>query len=152
VGKIGTPESVLVKPGRLSADEYELFKKHSALGHRIVSAVKELEPVGRAILHHHERYDGGGYPAGLSGHGIPVLSRILAVCDAYDAMSSDRPYRASIGHRAALDEIVRCGGKQFDPECARNFVRLYEAAPPSYPAFPSGLREIATPARVIVEP
>ncbi len=154
VGKIGTPETVLVKPGRLSADEYEIFKKHSALGHRIVSAVKELEGVGRAILHHHERFDGGGYPAGLSGHAIPILSRILAVCDAYDAMSSDRPYRASIGHRAALEEIARCGGKQFDPECARAFVRLYEAAPPTYPAFPSGLRELATPApaRVIVEP
>jgi len=143
VGKIGTPEAVLVKPGRLVADEYETFKKHSALGHRIVSAVRELEGVGRAILHHHERFDGAGYPAGLSGQGIPVLSRILAVCDTYDAMTSDRPYRASLGHRTAIEEIVRCSGKQFDPECARAFLRLYESAPPAYPAFPAGLRELA---------
>ncbi len=143
VGKIGTPEAVLVKPGRLLADEYETFKKHSALGHRIVSAVKELDGVGRTILSHHERFDGAGYPAGLSGHEIPVLSRILAVCDTYDAMTSDRPYRASLGHRAAIDELVRCSGTQLDPECARAFLRLYEAVPPAYPAFPSGLRELA---------
>ncbi len=152
VGKIGTPESVLAKPGRLSAGEYEIFKKHSALGHRIVSAVKELEDVGRAILHHHERFDGGGYPGGLSGLAIPVLSRILAVCDTYDAMTSDRPYRAGIGHGTAIDEIVRCSGKQFDPECAGAFLRLYQASGPRYPAFPSSPRELATSSRLIVEP
>ncbi|HET8539000.1 MAG TPA: HD domain-containing phosphohydrolase [Anaeromyxobacter sp.] len=143
VGKIGTPEVVLAKPGRLLSEEYETFKKHSALGHRIVSAVKELDGVGKAILHHHERFDGAGYPAGLDGHDIPVLSRILAVCDTYDAMTSDRPYRASLGHRAAIDELVRCSGTQFDPDCVRAFLRLYEAAEPSYPAFTSGLRELA---------
>jgi len=143
VGKIGTPELVLVKPGRLSAEEYETFKKHSALGHRIVSAVKELEGVGRAILHHHERFDGGGYPAGLSGPAIPVLSRILAVCDTYDAMTSDRPYRASLGHRAAIEELARCSGNQLDPEAVRAFLRLYETDAPSYPAFPSAHREVA---------
>jgi putative two-component system response regulator len=140
VGKIGTPEAVLAKPGRLLAEEYETFKKHSALGHRIVSAVKELEGVGRAILHHHERFDGGGYPAGLHGHDIPMLSRILAVCDTYDAMTSDRPYRASLGHRAAIEELARCSGTQLDVQA---FLRLYAASAPVYPAFPSGLRELA---------
>jgi putative nucleotidyltransferase with HDIG domain len=143
VGKIGTPEAVLVKPGRLAPEEYDNFKKHSALGHRIVSAVKELEDVGRTILHHHERFDGGGYPAGIHGGNIPVLSRILAVCDTYDAMTSDRPYRASLGHRAAIDELARCSGTQFDPECVRAFLRLFEATAPAYPEFPSGLREFA---------
>ncbi|HEY6004187.1 MAG TPA: HD domain-containing phosphohydrolase [Anaeromyxobacter sp.] len=152
VGKIGTPESVLAKPGRLEPEEYELFKKHSALGHRIVSAVKELEPVGKAILHHHERFDGNGYPAGLSGQAIPQLSRILAVCDTYDAMTTTRPYRTSLGHRAAVEELARCAGRQLDPDAVRAFLRLYEDAAPTYPAFPSGLRELAGVAFPGVEP
>jgi len=143
VGKIGTPEAVLVKPGKVTSDEYEVFKRHSQMGYRIVSAVKELETVGCAILHHHERFDGSGYPNGLSGHGIPLLSRILAVCDTYDAMTSDRPYRAGIEHRLAIEEMVRCSGSQLDPECVAAFLRLYELAPPEFPAFPSALRELA---------
>ena len=143
IGKIGTPESVLTKPGSLDPAEYELFKRHPALGHRIVSAVKDLEAVGQAILHHHERFDGTGYPDGLSGQAIPILSRILAVCDTYDAMTTDRPYRATRGHGAAIEELVACAGTQLDPEAVRAFLRLYEAAAPSYPAIPSGLRELA---------
>jgi putative nucleotidyltransferase with HDIG domain len=152
VGKIGTPESVLAKAGRLEADEYEIFKKHAALGHRIVSAVKDLDAVGLAILHHHERFDGSGYPGGLAGQAIPILSRILAVCDTYDAMTSDRPYRASLGHRAAIDELARCAGRQLDPEVVRAFLRLYEASEPTYPEFPSGLRELAGAALPRSEP
>lgn len=151
VGKIGTPESVLAKPGRLDAGEYDLFKKHVALGHRIVSAVKELDGAARAILHHHERFDGAGYPAGLAGDEIPTLSRILAVCDTYDAMTSDRPYRASLGHRAAIEELARNAGSQLDPEPVRAFLRLYQTAAPSYPAFSSGLRELADAASPIVD-
>ena len=152
IGKIGTPEPTLAKPGRLSADEYETFKRHAALGHRIVSAVRELDGVARAILHHHERWDGGGYPAGLSGEAIPALSRILAVCDTYDAMTTDRPYRASLGHASAVEELSRCAGKQLDPEAVQAFLRLYQASAPSYPAFPSGLRELAGAARPTSEP
>jgi putative two-component system response regulator len=143
VGKIGTPESVLAKPGRLTGEEFETFKRHTQLGHRIVSAVRELEGVGRAILHHHERYDGAGYPGGIAGDEIPPLSRILAVCDTYDAMTSDRPYRASLGHRAAIEEIVRCTGTQLDPACAQAFVRLFETRAPEFPEFPSGLDPLA---------
>jgi putative nucleotidyltransferase with HDIG domain len=144
VGKIGTPEAVLVKPGKVTSAEYEIFKRHSQMGWRIVSAVKELDGVARAILHHHERFDGAGYPHRLSGQEIPALSRVLAVCDAYDAMTSDRPYRAGIEHRLALDELVRCSGTQFDPECVQAFLRLYEEAAPRFPEFPSALRELAT--------
>jgi putative two-component system response regulator len=143
VGTIGIPESVLAKPGRLEPEEYEIFKKHSTLGYRIVSAVKELEGVALAILHHHERFDGGGYPAGLSGEAIPILSRILAVCDAYDAMTSDRPYRSSLGHAAAVEELGRCAGRQLDPACVRAFLRLHGTAAPTYPAFPSERRGLA---------
>jgi putative nucleotidyltransferase with HDIG domain len=152
IGKIGTPEQVLVKPGRLSSDEYETFKRHATLGHRIVSAVRELDGVARAILHHHERWDGGGYPAGLSGQAIPTLSRILAICDTYDAMTTDRPYRASLGHAAAVEELARCAGKQLDPESVQAFLRLYQSTAPSYPAFPSGLRELAGAVLPAVEP
>jgi putative nucleotidyltransferase with HDIG domain len=143
VGKIGTPEAVLVKPGKVTREEYEVFKRHSQMGYRIVSAVKELETVGRAILHHHERLDGGGYPQGLVGDEIPLLSRVLAVCDTYDAMTSNRPYRNGIAHRLAIEEMVRCSGSQLDPECVAAFLRLYEAAVPEFPEFPSGLRELA---------
>lgn len=143
VGKIGTPESVLVKPGKVTAEEYEIFKRHSRMGYRIVSAVKELESVARAILHHHERFDGAGYPSGLAGEAIPVHARILAVADAYDAMTSDRPYRAGVPHPVALEELLRCSGSQFDPECVQSFLRLYEVDAPEFPEFPSGLKELA---------
>jgi putative nucleotidyltransferase with HDIG domain len=143
VGKIGTPEAVLVKPGKLTSEEYEVFKRHAQMGYRIVSAVRELETVGRAILHHHERFDGGGYPQGLAGHDIPLLSRVLAVCDTYDAMTSNRPYRSGIAHRLAIEEMVRCSGSQLDPECVAAFLRLYEVNVPEFPEFPSALRELA---------
>ena len=105
--------------------------------------MKELDGVARAILHHHERFDGAGYPDGLAGVEIPMLSRILAVCDTYDAMTSDRPYRASVEHRLALEEILSCSGSQLDPECVQAFLRVYEEAAPELPAFPSSLRELA---------
>jgi putative nucleotidyltransferase with HDIG domain len=143
IGKIGMPELVLQKPGRLSAAELEVFKRHAQLGSRIVSAVTELEEVGRAILHHHERYDGEGYPDRLAGERIPVLSRILTVCDAYDAMTSDRPYRTSVPHRLAMDELVRCTGRQFDPVISEAFQRLYLESAPDFPEFSSGLNGLA---------
>ena len=142
IGKIGIPELVLEKPGRLTAEELEVFKRHSRLGYRIVSAVKDLEEVGRAILHHHERFEGNGYPDRLAGEDIPLLSRVLAVCDAYDAMTSDRPYRASIAHSLAVEEIASCAGTQFDPEVARAFVGLYERSAPEFPDYPPRLRDL----------
>jgi putative nucleotidyltransferase with HDIG domain len=143
IGKIGMPELVLQKPGRLTGSELEVFKRHSQLGSRIVSAVTELEEVGRAILHHHERFDGGGYPDRLEGERIPLLSRILAVCDSYDAMTSDRPYRDSVPHAEAIEEISRNRGKQFDPAVAQAFLQLYAASRPDYPELSSGLRGLS---------
>jgi putative nucleotidyltransferase with HDIG domain len=143
IGKIGMPELVLQKPGRLTSAELETFKRHSQIGSRIVSAVTELEEVGRAILHHHERFDGGGYPGRLEGERIPLLSRILAVCDSYDAMTSDRPYRDCVPHCQAIDEISRNRGKQFDPAVAEAFLQLYAASPPDYPEVSSGLRGLS---------
>jgi putative two-component system response regulator len=137
VGKIGIPESILRKPSRLTPEEHRIIESHPEIGHRILSSVKELSYVSRCILHHHERFDGGGYPSALCSHGIPVQSRIIAVCDTYDAMTSDRCYRKGLGHEAALEEIARCSGKQFDPDCVRSFMRLYEAAPPVFPNFAS---------------
>jgi len=143
IGKIGMPEPVLQKPGRLTGAEMEIFKRHSQLGSRIVSAVTELEEVGRAILHHHERFDGRGYPDCLEGERIPLLSRILAVCDSYDAMTSDRPYRDCVPHDQAIEEIARNRGKQFDPAAAQAFLQLYTDRPPEYPEVPSGLRGLS---------
>ncbi len=137
VGKIGIPESILRKPSRLTAEEHRIIESHPEIGHRMLSSVKELSYVSKCILHHHERFDGGGYPSGLCNHNIPVQSRIIAVCDTYDAMTSDRCYRKGLGHQAALEELSRCSGKQFDPDCVRSFMRLYEAAPPVLPVFTS---------------
>jgi len=139
IGKIGMPELVLKKPGRLTSPEVEVFKRHAHLGSRIVSAVTELEEVGRAILHHHERFDGKGYPDRLAGDQIPLLSRILTVADSYDAMTSDRPYRTSVSHRQAMEEVARCRGTQFDPMVADAFLQLYGAAGPDFSGLPSSL-------------
>jgi putative nucleotidyltransferase with HDIG domain len=138
IGKIGMPELVLKKPGRLTAPEVEVFKRHAQLGSRIVSAVTELEEVGRAILHHHERFDGKGYPDRLAGDQIPLLSRILTVADSYDAMTSDRPYRTSVSHRQAMEEVARCRGTQFDPMVADTFLQLYAEAAPDFSGLGSG--------------
>jgi putative two-component system response regulator len=137
IGKIGIPESILQKPSRLTPEEFKIINTHPEIGHRILSTVAELSQVSHCILHHHERFDGNGYPSGLCGHEIPYPSRVIAVCDTYDAMTSDRVYRKGLGHAAAIEEIARCSGKQFDPDCVQKFLRMYEAAPPVYPDFNS---------------
>lgn len=143
IGKIGMPEAILQKTGRLTAAELDTLKRHPVVGSRIVSAVTELEEVGQAILHHHERFDGLGYPDRLAGERIPLLSRILAVCDAYDAMTSDRPYRTGIPHPQAIEDILRCMGKQFDPVVAQAFLQLYLSRPPEYPSGPVALVSVS---------
>jgi diguanylate cyclase (GGDEF)-like protein len=116
VGKIGVPDAILQKPARLTAEEYEIVKGHSALGHRILEGTA-LAGVAPWVLHHHERVDGGGYPAGLAGEQIPLESRILHVADAFEAMTSDRPYRDGMSEEDALDELHRHAGTQFDVAC-----------------------------------
>ena len=116
IGKIGVPGHILNKPGALSLDEFNgVIKKHSALGANIVKEVPFLSGLYKLILHHHEHYDGTGYPAGLKGEDIPLGARILHVADAFDAMTSDRPYRSSLGQKEAIRRIVADSGKNFDP-------------------------------------
>lgn len=122
VGKIGVPESILNKPGRLDKHEYDIVKTHSELGEKILRSVITDEEVLRAIRHHHERYDGCGYPDGLSGDSIPWTAKILAVVDAYDAMTSDRPYRRAMPYSQVLAELEKGCGTQFDPQVLSVFL------------------------------
>ena len=122
IGKVGINDAILQKPGPLTAEEWLEMKKHPEIGFRIAQNNIDLAPVADYILCHHERWDGTGYPRGLKGEEIPILSRILAVVDAYDAMTSRRVYRDEISGAQAAAEILRAAGTQFDPEVARVFV------------------------------
>lgn len=124
LGKIGIPDSILLKPSRLSDEEYTIMQSHSVYGEEIMSRFEILAKEARIIRHHHERYDGKGYPDRLAGADIPVCSRIIAVCDAYDAMVTDRPYRKAMGTDEIVAEVTRCSGSQFDPEIVKAFVDL----------------------------
>ncbi len=124
IGKVGIDEKILNKPGKLSKEEWKEMKKHPEIGYRIAMASPELMTVAEYILAHHERWDGKGYPRGLKGEEIPLLARIIAITDAYDAMMSDRPYRKAISKEEALAEIKANAGTQFDPKFAEFFVKL----------------------------
>jgi len=126
VGKIGIPDSILLKPDKLTDEEYSLVKKHPALGEQIISPIRSLSEVSRFIRHHHEHYDGMGYPDGLAGDEIPAVSRILAVCDAYDAMTTNRPYRPKFEPSEAREMIRQGMGTQFDPQAAAVFLELLD--------------------------
>ena len=115
IGKIGVPGAILNKPDQLTPAEFSEIAKHTILGERISSQVDDLKPVAGIIRSAHERWDGGGYPDGLAGQDIPLLSRILLACDAFDAMTSNRPYREALPVEAALIEVRACSGGQFDP-------------------------------------
>jgi response regulator RpfG family c-di-GMP phosphodiesterase len=121
LGKIGVPDSILLKPGKLTYDEYQIMKDHSACGEEILNRFEILSSEAKIIRHHHERFDGLGYPDTLPGEEIPKCARIIAVCDAYDAMTSDRPYRKALEKDVALAEIKKCRGVQFDPEITDAF-------------------------------
>jgi HD-GYP domain-containing protein (c-di-GMP phosphodiesterase class II) len=124
VGKIGVPEAVLQKTGKLTNEEFELMKKHPEIGARILHDIKQIEDIIPGVLHHHERYDGKGYPANLSGQGIPLMGRIICLADCFDAMTSNRTYRRALPLEVALTEIRRCSGTQFDPELAEAFLSV----------------------------
>lgn len=124
LGKIAIPDNILNKPGPLDEKEWEIMKKHSEIGYRIAESSPQLSSIARGILHHHERWDGTGYPAGLAKKEIPLISRIVAVIDTYDVMTHDRPYREAITTKEALNEIKRCSGTQFDPQIAKTFLDL----------------------------
>ena len=116
IGKIGVPDGILLKPGKLMAEEFLIIQKHPAIGRDLVSRVPTLMRLTDAILHHHEKWDGSGYPDGLSGEGIPLAARIVGAVDAFDAMTTPRPYRDMVSHQAAVAELKRCAGTQFDPQ------------------------------------
>lgn len=124
VGKLGVPDSILLKPGSLTEEEWTIMRRHPEIGERMLSSFDFLAPALPVIRHHHERWDGGGYPDRLAGPDIPLAARIVAVCDALDAMTSDRPYRAAISIEQACDELVACSGSQFDPLCVAVLVNL----------------------------
>jgi putative nucleotidyltransferase with HDIG domain len=127
VGKIGVPEEVLRKPGKLTDEEFGLMKKHVEIGAKILRDVKQVEDLIPGVLHHHERYDGRGYPHNLSGQSIPLMGRILCVADCFDAMTSNRTYRRALPLEVALMEIRRCSGTQFDPALADAFLQIGES-------------------------
>jgi HD-GYP domain-containing protein (c-di-GMP phosphodiesterase class II) len=124
VGKIGVPERVLTKPGALNDEEFAWIRRHPEIGHRILKDIPQLADVLPGVLHHHERWDGRGYPAGLQGPQIPLVARLITLADSFDAMSSTRTYRAAMSRRDVLAEIGREAGRQFDPELAPIFCGL----------------------------
>ncbi len=130
IGKIGVPDKVLNKKGKLNKEDWEAIKSHPKLGATIVGNIPNLVPCISSILHHHERWDGGGYPEGLKGEEIPVEARILAIADSFEAMSSDRPYRPALCSEKVLKELRRGAGSQFDPELVKTFIGLIEAGFP----------------------
>ena len=115
IGKIGISEGILCKPGKLSDEEYEIMKSHPQKGKKLLHSIKKLNSVSEWLNSHHERWDGLGYPNRLKGEEIPISSRIIAIADTYDAMTSSRSYRQALPHEVARDEILRCKGTQFDP-------------------------------------
>jgi HD-GYP domain-containing protein (c-di-GMP phosphodiesterase class II) len=129
VGKIGVPESVLRKPGTLGEDEWCAIREHPDRGAAIVSEVRQLRRLVPGIRHHHERFGGGGYPQGMVGHEIPLAARIIGACDAYDAMTSARPYRLPRPPPEAVAELRRCSGSQFDPSVVSALIERLEGGP-----------------------
>ncbi|MGQ9556911.1 MAG: HD domain-containing phosphohydrolase [Desulfurispora sp.] len=124
VGKIGIPEDILNKPGRLTEEEYEIIKKHVEKGIDILACISWLEEIIPVIRAHHERYDGTGYPEQLQGEEIPLLGRIIAVADAFDAMTSNRSYRRALPLEVAVEELEKNAGRQFDPAVVRAFIQM----------------------------
>jgi HD-GYP domain-containing protein (c-di-GMP phosphodiesterase class II) len=122
IGKIAVPDEVLHKPSPLTAAEEEIMHAHVTAGERILDPVPGLDGVGRLVRHSHERWDGSGYPDGLAADAIPLGARIIAVADAWHAMTSTRPYRVAMSHAEASAELRACAGRQFDPELVTVFL------------------------------
>ena len=136
VGKIGIPDAILNKSARLTAEEFAVVQRHPVIGWQILRRISSFQQVARIVRHHHERFDGTGYPDRLCGTDIPLASRLIAVADSYDAMTSARSYRKAVSAKEAWQELCRCSGSQFDPEAVKAFrpVVQREREWRSYPA------------------
>ncbi len=126
LGKVGVPTDLLLRAGALAPKERAVVEQHPEIGARLLEPLASPAAISSAIRHHHEWWDGTGYPAGLSGEEIPLAARVIAVADAFDAMSSDRPYRRALDREDVIPEILRFSGVQFDPDIAREFVAILE--------------------------
>jgi HD-GYP domain-containing protein (c-di-GMP phosphodiesterase class II) len=126
IGKIGIEDHILKKPDRLSPEEFDMIKRHSDIGAKIIEHIWQLREIVPGVKYHHEHVNGQGYPDGLKGEEIPVLAKIVAVADTYDAMTTDRPYRKAINKEAAVEELKRCSGTQFDKEVVGAFMQAYQ--------------------------
>jgi len=124
IGKIGISDTILLKPGKLTADEWVVMQKHPQIGYWILDGIDALKSASDIVLSHHERYEGGGYPRGLIGTNIPLGARIFSVADTLDVMTSDRPYRKALSYDDARQEITRFSGRQFDPDVVRHFLKV----------------------------
>ncbi len=122
LGKTIIPNKIVCKEGKLSRDEYEVIKKHSYYSYRILKNIEAFDLIAENVLYHHERYDGKGYPKGIEGNKIPIISRIICIADAFDAMTTDRTYRSKLSKIEAIEELEKCAGSQFDPELVDIFV------------------------------
>jgi HD-GYP domain-containing protein (c-di-GMP phosphodiesterase class II) len=127
VGKIGVPDAILCKTGKLTAEEFDAMRKHPEIGVRILSGVRQIQDLLPGVHHHHERIDGRGYPEGLAGEEIPLLGRIICIADCFDAMTTNRTYRSALPLPVAVAEVRRCSGTQFDPKLADVFLKLDHA-------------------------
>lgn len=128
IGKIGVPDSILLKVGPLADEEWVIMKKHCEIGYNILKASADMSGVAQSVRHHHERWDGCGYPKCLSGEDIPLISRMICIADAYDVMTTDRVYSAAISSELAIEELIRCKGTQFDPSLVDLFIETISDA------------------------
>lgn len=124
IGKIAIADNIILKHSKLTSKEYELIKKHSEIGFRIASSNPDLTPIAKGILSHHEKWDGKGYPMGLKGEAIPLTARVIAIIDAYDAMTNNRPYRKAHSKEYAIKELLKYAGKHFDPTIVEHFIKI----------------------------
>jgi response regulator RpfG family c-di-GMP phosphodiesterase len=127
IGKIGIPDAILLKPGPLTPEEWTIMRTHPGIGKRLIEKIPFLHGAVPVVFHHHEKFDGSGYPVGLQGADIPLGARIFAAVDAFDAMTFDRPYSKAVSFEAAKAELTRCAGTHFDPAVVASFMRVPEA-------------------------
>jgi putative nucleotidyltransferase with HDIG domain len=128
IGKLGIPDAVLRKPGPLTPEEYDQVRDHVLIGADLLAAVPFPGPLALIVRHHHEKWDGSGYPDGLHGEAIPIGSRVLAIADCYDALTSERPYRRGVSHDCAVAKIYERRGTMYDPKIAEAFLRIFDRA------------------------